>query len=143
MIIVCFNKENVVLTQRPDLFAEIGTYLETLPPEWQELLNRLNPILGDMRQPMTQQDNARKRGFLEILAGMMEALSEGPMARTHLVYATNLNFRRLPRYLEYLEKVGLLTRVTNKNGTAYLITEKGKLFLKRYDEMVSMLQGQK
>ena len=80
-----------------------------------------------------------KRGFFEILAEILKSLTEGELPRTHIVYSANLNFKRLPAYLASLEKIGLIEKVRSDNGFKYRITEKGNAFLRRYQDMVSML----
>ena len=89
---------------------------------------------------MSTNSSERKRGFFEILAGILGSLTDGDLPRTHIVYSANLNFKRLPTYLATLEQLGLLAKIETSNGTKYKLTEKGNLFLKRYRDLVSLLK---
>ena len=88
-----------------------------------------------------QQTHSRKRELFELLAAILQGLSDGEMARTHIMYSANLNFKRLPNYLVHLEELGLATKSNDQKQVRYCITEKGRLFLRRYEEMTSMLEA--
>ena len=88
---------------------------------------------------MKSNASPHKRGFFQILAEILESLTEGELPRTHIVYSANLNFKRLPAYLASLEKIGLIEKIKSEGGFKYRITEKGNTFLRRYQDMASML----
>jgi predicted transcriptional regulator len=51
------------------------------------------------------------------------------------MYRANLSHRQLERYLEYLEKNGMLEEVADGKVNLFQITEKGIEFLKDYGRM--------
>jgi predicted transcriptional regulator len=67
-----------------------------------------------------------RRGHLEIIEEILENVSHGGATKTALVYKTNLNFRIANRYLEYLEKRGMIHRSNGNGLTKYELTEKGR-----------------
>ena len=80
-----------------------------------------------------------RRGFIEVLSDILKSLSKGDKGPTRIVYTANLNFRRLPSYLEYLEKIGLVVSTIDHDSKKYSVTEKGRQFLKRYGEMLALI----
>ncbi len=68
------------------------------------------------------------RGRTEIIASILEGAKNGK-SKTHLMYAANLDFRGLKKYLEYLVSKDF---VEKSGGTAYKTTSKGVNFLKAY-----------
>ena len=57
---------------------------------------------------------------------ILENVSHGGATKTALVYKTNLNFRIANRYLEYLERRGMIHRSNGNGLTKYELTEKGR-----------------
>lgn len=69
-------------------------------------------------------NNVRKRTYRDITAEILQIAMKGAN-KTYIVYQANLNFKLLGRYLQRLEKEGLITynRVgveTTKKGIEYL-----------------------
>ena len=64
-----------------------------------------------------------RRNKLEISVEILNAAIEGSK-KTHIVYSANLNFDVVNRYLEILEKKGLI----EQNDDIYTTTEEGKKF---------------
>jgi predicted transcriptional regulator len=67
------------------------------------------------------------RDHLSLLAALIHAASEGSN-KTRIMYAANLSYKLLEKYLEEALGFGLLQTV----GSVYLVTEKGHEFLKKY-----------
>lgn len=72
-------------------------------------------------------DNS-KRDRLEIWVDMLNAMSV-PMLQTRIMYSANLNHSQLTKHLDALEKMGLC-EATGVDSVRYIITEKGREFLK-------------
>jgi len=52
--------------------------------------------------------------------------------KTSVVYKSNLNFKLAERYLELLQKHGLVENRVDK----YITTDKGKIFLQKAKELI-------
>lgn len=76
----------------------------------------------------------RKRGRLEIVAELL-ALAQEPRTKSDLMYEARLDFRGLKRNLEFLTGIGFL----EENQRVFKTTEKGLVFLRRYDELAKLL----
>ncbi len=70
-----------------------------------------------------------RRSSLEILASMLEAVSEGVRKPTRIMYSVNLSWLPTQRYLTLLVEKGLLKESKYKSRNVYDITEAGKRFL--------------
>ena len=76
-----------------------------------------------------------RRGKLEIIIDILSvAMNEAK--KTEIVYKANLNFKRVGKYLPYLEEKGLIENI----GSEYKTTEKGKQFLRDYKKMREQLR---
>jgi len=77
----------------------------------------------------------KRRGRAEIIVDILLAAME-EAKKTQIVYKANLNFRRVKKYLPYLEEKGLIVNT----GSEYKTTEKGKQFLRDYQRMDEQLK---
>ena len=80
-----------------------------------------------------------KRGFLEIIAEILESLSEKPLKKTHITFRCNIDSRAVTKYLKILSKAGFVKEVID-NGAYFEPTKKGIKFLNEYFELVKILQ---
>ncbi len=71
-----------------------------------------------------------RRGRIDIIIDILETAKEG-VNKTRIVYKANLNFKLADKYLALLQKHGLMENKIDK----YIITEKGKEFLERAQDM--------
>lgn len=78
-----------------------------------------------------------RRTRLDVYADILKAIGE-ESRKTHIVYEANLNFKRCRRYLDNLRNNGLI-KVQSKSPLTWTITQKGKNFLKKYEEIREML----
>jgi len=78
-----------------------------------------------------------KRGRLEIIYDIL-SVCRNPVNKTRILYRCNLSFDLLQKYLEYLISHGMLTN--NPEGS-FQTTEKGKEFLKGYENVKIFLEG--
>ncbi len=79
-----------------------------------------------------------RRGFLEIIAEILTQLEKSPTRKTMLSYRCKLDSRAVSKYLELMEKIDMAGRST-ENQNYFVITKKGKLYLKKYNSLVKPL----
>jgi len=79
-----------------------------------------------------------RRGFLEIIAEILTQLEKSPTRKTMLSYRCKLDSRALGKYLEIMEKIDMAGR-SSQNRNYFVITKKGKLYLKKYTVLVKPL----
>ena len=80
-----------------------------------------------------------KRGFLEIVADILECLIENPLKKTHLTYKCNLDNRTLKKYLLLVERLGLV-RKDHHDSTYYTITQKGLQYRNQFHSFISIIE---
>lgn len=73
-----------------------------------------------------------RRERIDIIIEVLEIAKVG-VNKTSIVYRANLNFKVADKYLELLQKYGLLENRLDK----YIITEKGKRFLEKAQDVFS------
>jgi predicted transcriptional regulator len=76
---------------------------------------------------------ARYRDRLQIIADIL-SIASGGAKKTRIMYRANLSYRLLCRYLREVVMAGLVRR---GDGDCYVITAKGREFLKRHREYLS------
>ena len=72
---------------------------------------------------------SKHRSRLQIVADMLHAAGNGSK-KTHIMYGANLSYELTNRYLTDLLDGGLI----KIRGDEYMVTEKGREFLKRFAE---------
>ena len=80
-----------------------------------------------------------KRGFLEIIAEILESLSASPMKKTHITFRCNLDSRAVTKYLKIIMSVGLVER-SQKDESFFVITEKGVQYRNHFRSFMSMME---
>jgi predicted transcriptional regulator len=88
-----------------------------------------------------KQSSNTHRGRLDIIADILEASHNGTK-KTYLMYRCNLSFRQLRYYLDFLLKEKFLWAVNedgNANSGMFRITDKGKKFLKAYENLRALM----
>lgn len=78
-----------------------------------------------------------RRNRYEICADILRATLSGSK-KTRLVYATNLNFNLVNKYLPRLMERGFIE--ATEDGY-YITTPKGAQFLKEYDDLVELMKA--
>jgi len=80
-----------------------------------------------------------RRGVVDILVDMLEVASK-ETGKTDIVYRTNLNFRVVRKYLDFLLQKGLI-QVDGAPQTrkSYRTTEKGRQFIRLYRETIQLI----
>lgn len=75
-------------------------------------------------------DGIMRRSRIDIIIDVLEVAKMG-VNKTSVVYRSNLNFKLAEKYLELLQKHGLVEKRVEK----YITTEKGKIFLQKAKEI--------
>jgi len=57
---------------------------------------------------------------------------------TRIVYGANINFRMAQAYITYMVEKGLIEPLSKDGRTCYRITDKGRIFLRKFSELVEM-----
>lgn len=81
-----------------------------------------------------------KRGFLEIIAEILECLTESPLKKTHIMYRCNLDHRVIRKYLLVVESLGLV-RKSSDDRTLYVITQKGLNYRHHFKSFFAMIEN--
>ncbi len=81
-----------------------------------------------------------KRGFLEIIAEILDCLIEHPMKKTHVTFKCNLDSRAVTRYLLIMTKVGLVEK-SNEDQSFYVITQKGIKYRNQFNSFAQMIES--
>lgn len=74
----------------------------------------------------------RYRNRLEIVADVLNAVGDGAK-KTRIMYIANLSYKLLEKYLNKTVEAGLIS----SNNDFYEVTEKGQVFLERFDDFSS------
>ena len=77
---------------------------------------------------------AARRDTLKIISDLLENMLE-PKRITHLLYASNLSYSQLAKYLKIIKEMGLAVE-QKKPFPSYRVTDDGKFFI----QMVSKRQ---
>ena len=84
--------------------------------------------------------NAPKRGKVDIISTMLVIAGEGGIAKTHLMYRSNLDSRALKKHIALVTEKGFLSSERDgDNHETYHLTEKGRDFLQRYKGLEGLL----
>ncbi|MCD4759733.1 hypothetical protein K8R33_02505, partial [archaeon] len=59
----------------------------------------------------------------------------GKIKPTHLMYKANLSYNQMNAYLDELIKKDVITKITEKKSSYFIITEKGYSFAQKIAEM--------
>ncbi len=71
-----------------------------------------------------------RRSRIDIIIDVLDVAQKG-VNKTSVVYRTNLNFKLADKYLELLQRHGLVENSLDK----YKTTDKGKIFLEKAKEV--------
>ena len=96
---------------------------------------RMEEHIKERRRESLKDSFKKRRGKLEIIIDILSVAMKDAK-KTEIVYKANLNFKRVGKYLPYLEEKGLIENM----GSEYKTTEKGKQFLRDYRKMKEQLK---
>ena len=80
-----------------------------------------------------------KRGFLEIIAEILDSLAGNPLRKTHITYKCNLDSRAVTKYLSIMLHANLV-EISKKDESFYTITEKGLKYRNQFNSFASMIE---
>ena len=85
---------------------------------------------------------ARKynRGRIEIIGEILNVATED-VRKTRLMYAANLSFEQVERYLELLVAKGFVEKVVKQDSMTYRTTQAGRTFSESCRSIVQILEG--
>lgn len=72
------------------------------------------------------------------MAEIMEIAQKGAL-KTEIMYKANLSFSQLNDYIKLLTSTNLLNKTAENGRTVYRVTEKGRDFLSRHEEIMGLL----
>ena len=81
-----------------------------------------------------------KRGFLEIIAEILDSLMSNPLKKTHITFKCNLDSRAVTKYLSIMLFVGLVER-SQEDPSFFVITQKGMKFRNQFQSFVSLMEN--
>ena len=80
---------------------------------------------------------AGKRSSLEIFVSILSCLTEAELKKTHITHKANLDSRLTSKYINSLVELNLISK---KDPSFYVITARGRDFLKQYEELIEMIE---
>jgi len=83
--------------------------------------------------------SAWKRGFLEIIAEILDSLIKNPLKKTHVTFRCNLDSRAVTKYLTIMIRVGFV-EISKEDPSFYIITQKGVNYRSQFNSFVSMME---
>jgi predicted transcriptional regulator len=83
--------------------------------------------------------NAWKRGFLEIIAEILNCIKSGNTQKTQICSKCKLDSRIVKKYLKFLQSMDLV-KSFNGDLTSFTITEKGTKYLDKFNSFIEMIE---
>ena len=80
-----------------------------------------------------------KRGFLEIIAEILNCIKEGNNQKTQICSKCKLDSRVIKKYLKLLQTINLV-KPFNGDMTSFVITEKGIKYLDQFNSFIEMIE---
>ena len=80
-----------------------------------------------------------KRGFLEIMAEILDSLISNSLKKTHITFKCNLDSRAVTKYLTIMQNVGLVEK-SSSDKSLYMITEKGVKYRTQFNTFMNMME---
>jgi len=80
-----------------------------------------------------------KRGFLEIIAEILDCVMSRPLKKTHITFKCNLDSRAVTKYLMIMQSVGIVIK-SKEDSSYYVITQKGIKYLHHFNSFVLMME---
>ena len=82
--------------------------------------------------------STRKRGFIEIVGDILNALNKNSLKKSHIASNCNLDLRSLTKYLKLIIKMKLVKK--SKDSSHFKLTKKGFIFLTQYNNLAKFLE---
>lgn len=80
-----------------------------------------------------------KRGFLEIIAEILDSLMASSLKKTHVTFKCNLDSRAVTKYLSIMIDVGLVEKSTSDHSL-FVITQKGVKYRNHFNSFMVMME---
>lgn len=80
-----------------------------------------------------------KRGFLEIIAEILDSLMSNPLKKTHITFRCNLDSRAVTKYLSVMMHVGLVEK-SKQDSSFFVITQKGIEYRNKFNSFVTIME---
>ena len=80
-----------------------------------------------------------KRGFLEIIAEILESIINSPLKKTHITFRCNLDSRAVKKYLSVMIHAELVDK-SKIDSSLFVITEKGIKYRNQFQAFVSIME---
>ena len=84
------------------------------------------------------ENSNKRRDKLDIIAEILTIAQDG-LLKTQIMYRANLSFAQLNEYLDFLTKIELLEIAKENRKTMYRTTDKGELYLEKYEDISGLL----
>jgi predicted transcriptional regulator len=84
------------------------------------------------------ESNRKRRDRLFIIAEIL-TIAKGGSLKTQIMYRANLSFAQLNEYLNFLTKMEFLEIQNEKRKNIYQTTNKGIIYLEKYEELADLL----
>jgi len=84
----------------------------------------------------------KKRGFLQIVAEILESLMSNPIRKTHISFKCNLDSRTISKYIAMMETTYLIEK-SPENNAYYRITQNGVNHLNQFQSFIKLLDNDK
>jgi len=84
----------------------------------------------------------KKRGFLQIVAEILQSLMSNPIRKTHISFKCNLDSRTISKYITMMETIYLIEK-SPENNAYYSITQNGVNYLEKFKSFIKLLDNDK
>lgn len=84
----------------------------------------------------------KKRGFLQIVAEILESLMSNPIRKTHISFKCNLDSRTISKYITMMETTYLIEK-SPENDAYFRITQNGVNYLDKFKSFIQLLDNDK
>lgn len=105
--------------------------------------------LGNSRNDFKENDieqidifEIKKRGFLQIVAEILESLMSNPIRKTHISFKCNLDSRTISKYIVMMQTTYLIEK-SPENDAYYRITQNGVNYLDKFKSFIQLLDNDK
>ena len=102
------------------------------------ICKKISRVFNDEAFTILVMRNVKRRDTLTILSNLLENMHE-PRRLTHLLYASNLSYSQLSKYLKMVTEMGL-AQEQKKPFHSYFITNEGKFFVEMVNKRQEKIQ---
>ncbi|MFW6014703.1 MAG: winged helix-turn-helix domain-containing protein [Candidatus Nanoarchaeia archaeon] len=87
--------------------------------------------------------SSKRRDKITIIYEMLKAIINkgGIIKPTHLLYKSNLSYKRMMPLVDELMKKGMITQEIRGNKKSYIITDEGRRFVNEYKKMKEFVES--